>query len=410
MKVFRKFYFYIILIFGLLSFPLLIWNILNTHKSKLLNNIYFNSPGIIRNNKKCIKYDELLFKSLDKTFSVSIINENGVLISSYNDDILRIPASNIKLFSTAYVLNKFKPSRNFKTSIFRKGNDKYYLLGQGDPDLNYSDIYKLLSNITNNNNVINLNILEINSNYYWPKGWTYIDKQYDYGAPITTLALNSNERKYENIEYLKKTIENYIFKKFPYASINIDIVDNSEKYYLNSSIELETITSNPLLSLITLANSESHNFTAESLFKNASNSWNDNNYLKLKYWLKNRGLKVDNLTFSDASGLSRNNRVTTKLISEFLNKMKYSKNFSTFQSSLSIIGVRGTLAKRFTNSELQGKFFGKTGTLSNVFALSGYLYKDEKPIVISIIQNSENIDRDKTFTLLKNIYKLEECI
>ena len=163
-------------------------------------------------------------------------------------------------------------------------------------------------------------------------------------------------------------------------------------------------------SLITLANSESHNFTAESLFKNASNSWNENDYIKLKYWLKNRGLKVDNSTFSDASGLSRNNRVTTKLISEFLNKMKYSKNFSTFQSSLSIIGVRGTLAKRFTNSELQGKFFGKTGTLSNVFALSGYLYKDKKPLVISIIQNSENIDRDKTFNLLKNIYKLEGCI
>ncbi|MDC3084069.1 D-alanyl-D-alanine carboxypeptidase, partial [Prochlorococcus sp. AH-716-N14] len=258
MKVFRKIYIYIILIFGLLSFPLLIWNLLITQKSKLLNNIYFNSSAIIRNNKKCIKYDELLFKSLDKTFSVSIINENGVLIGSYNDDILRIPASNLKLFSTAYVLNKFKSSRSFKTSIFRKSNDKYYLVGQGDPDLNYSDIYKLLSNITYSNK-INLNILEINSKYYWPKGWTYIDKQYDYGAPITTLALNSNESKYENIEYLKNTIEKYIFKKFPYASININIADNSEKYYLNSSIKLEAIASNPLLSLITLANSESHN-------------------------------------------------------------------------------------------------------------------------------------------------------
>ena len=409
MKVIRKYYFYIFIIFSLLSFPFLIWYLLINQKNKLLNSIYFNSPGIIRNNKKCIKYDELLFESLNETFSVSIINENGVLISSYNDDILRIPASNLKLFSTAYVLNKFKPSKSFKTSIFRKGNDKYYLVGQGDPDLNYSDIYKLLSNITNNNK-INLNILEINPNYYWPKGWTYSDKQFDYGAPITTLALNSNQSKYENIEYLKNTIEKYIFNKFRYASININIVDNSEKYYLNSSIELQSIPSNPLLSLITLANSESHNFTAESLFKNATNSWNDNNYIKLKFWLKNRGLNVDNSTFSDASGLSRNNRVTTKLISEFLNKMKYSKNFSTFHSSLSIIGVRGTLANIFPNSELQGKFFGKTGTLSNVFALSGYLYKDNKPLVISIIQNSENIDRNKTFNLLKNIYKLEGCI
>ena len=90
--------------------------------------------------------------------------------------------------------------------------------------------------------------------------------------------------------------------------------------------------------------------------------------------------------------------------------MKYSKDFSSFQSSLSIIGVRGTLANRFKDTELQGKFFGKTGTLSNVFALSGYLYKDNKPLTISIIQNSEKIDREKTFDLLKNIYELEKCI
>ena len=90
--------------------------------------------------------------------------------------------------------------------------------------------------------------------------------------------------------------------------------------------------------------------------------------------------------------------------------MKYSRTFSSYQSSLSIIGVRGTLANRFKNSKLQGKFFGKTGTLSNVFALSGYLYKGNKPFTVSIIQNAENIDRDKTFNLLKNIYELEKCI
>ena len=55
--------------------------------------------------------------------------------------------------------------------------------------------------------------------------------------------------------------------------------------------------------------------------------------------------------------------------------MRYSNDFKAYQSTLSIMGVRGTLAKRFINTELAGKFFGKTGTLSNVFALSGYLTK-----------------------------------
>ena len=73
------------------------------------------------------------------------------------------------------------------------------------------------------------------------------------------------------------------------------------------------------------------------------------------------------------------------------------------------MGVRGTLAKRFENSELTGKFYGKTGTLSNVFALSGYLYKNEKPIIISIIQNSNNIDKEKAFRLLRDIYYLKSC-
>ena len=404
----RKLYIFVLTILGLITCPFLIRNLLISQKIKLINNWYFNLPVLITNSKKCLNYDDLLNKSLDNTFSVSIINENGSVISSYNENISRIPASNLKLFSTAYVLSKFKSSKNFKTSLFSDGIGKYYLVGQGDPDLNDLDLNNLLSNITDNE-LININIFEINSKYYWPKGWTTIDKQYDYGAPITSLALNSNENKFENIEYFKRRIKKYVLNKFPYSTVNIKILDNSEKFYIKPKTEFNSIKSNPLLSLITLANSESHNFTSESLFKNASNTWDENNYFKLKNWLRNRGLEIDNSIIADASGLSRNNRVTTKLISQFLNKMKYSNNFSTYQSSLSIIGVRGTLANRLKNTELKGKFFGKTGTLSNVFALSGYLYKGNKPYIVSIIQNSENLDKAKTFNLLRDIYKLEKC-
>jgi len=184
---------------------------------------------------------------------------------------------------------------------------------------------------------------------------------------------------------------------------------SEKKFYLKGAKEISKIYSNPILSLLTLTNSESHNFTAESLFKNASNTWNDNDYIKLKKWLENKGLPVTNTYFADASGLSRKNKITTKLVVLFLDKMRYSNDFQTYQSTLSIMGVRGTLAKRFVNSELSGKFFGKTGTLSNVFALSGFLYKNEKPIIISIIQNSNNIDKEKAFKLLSDVYYLKSC-
>ena len=180
-------------------------------------------------------------------------------------------------------------------------------------------------------------------------------------------------------------------------------------FYLKNIKEINKVYSTPILSLLSLTNSESHNFTAESLFKNASNTWNDNNYIKLKRWLKNKGLPVTNAYFADASGLSRKNKITTKLVVLFLDKMRYFNDFKTYQSTLSITGVRGTLAKRFVNSELSGKFFGKTGTLSNVFALSGFLYKKEKPIIISIIQNSNKIDKEKAFKLLRDLYYMKSC-
>ena len=392
--------------FIVIIFPFLIRYFLISKKISLLNRIYFNFPASFINKKKCPSIDNLL-KNLDSTFSVSIV-ENGSLISSYNSEKLILPASNQKLFSSAYVLNKYKLKDKLKTSLLKTNNSNYYLVGQGDPDLSYEDIIKLISSIKANK-YINVNLIEINSKLHWPNGWTNLDKLYEYGAPITTLAIESNNNKYENYNYLNTVIEEYLKNKFPKSKIKIKYMDSNEIFYLKNAREIKKVFSNPFISLLTLSNSESHNFTAESLFKNASKTWNNNKYYKLKNWLRNKGLPVENTYFADASGLSRNNKITTNLMVYFLDKMQYSKNFKTYQSTLSVMGVRGTLANSNKKSGLSGKFFGKTGTLSNVFALSGYLYKDKEPIIISIIQNSNNIDKNKSFKLLNDIYYLKSC-
>ena len=403
----KKIYSYFLIVLVLVTFPFLIRYLLAKQKITFLNSIYFNFPGIITKTKICPSYDALLNQTLDDSFSVSIINNKGEIISSYNEDVPRLPASNQKLFSSAYVLSKYKLNNNLKTSLFKNKND-YYLLGQGDPDLNYENIIELISNVKENK-IINFNIIEIDSKLYWPNGWTNTDKLYEYGSPITSLAIESNHNKYDDIYSLKIFIKNYLKNKFPNSKIYIDFFDSEKTFYLKNIKEINKVYSTPILSLLTLTNSESHNFTAESLFKNASNTWNDNNYIKLKRWLENKGLPATNAYFADASGLSRKNKITTKLVVLFLDKMRYFNDFKAYQSTLSITGVRGTLAKRFVNSELSGKFFGKTGTLSNVFALSGFLYKNEKPIIISIIQNSNKIDKEKAFNLLRDLYYLRSC-
>ena len=403
----KKIYSFFFIVLVLVTSPFLIRYLLAKQKITILNSIYFNFPGIITKNKICPTYDALLNQTLDDSFSVSIINNKGEIISSYNEDVPRLPASNQKLFSSAYVLSKYKLNNNLKTSLYKNKND-YYLHGQGDPDLNYEHIIELISNVKENK-IINFNIVEIDSKLYWPNGWTNTDKLYEYGSPITSLAIESNHNKYDDIYALKNFIKNYLKNKFPNSKIYIDFFDSEKTFYLKNIKEINKVYSTPILSLLTLTNSESHNFTAESLFKNASNTWNDNNYIKLKRWLENKGLPATNAYFADASGLSRKNKITTKLVVLFLDKMRYFNDFKAYQSTLSITGVRGTLAKRFVNSELSGKFFGKTGTLSNVFALSGFLYKNEKPIIISIIQNSNKIDKEKAFKLLRDLYYLKSC-
>ena len=403
----KKIYSFFFIVLLLVISPFLIRYLLAKQKITILNSIYFNFPGIITKNKICPTYDALLNQTLDDSFSVSIINNKGEIISSYNEDVPRLPASNQKLFSSAYVLSKYKLNNNLKTSLFKNKNE-YYLHGQGDPDLNYEDIIELISYVKENK-IINFKIVEIDSKLYWPNGWTNTDKLYEYGSPITSLAIESNNNKYDDIYALKNFIKNYLKNKFPNSKINIDFFDSEKTFYLKNIKEINKVYSTPILSLLTLTNSESHNFTAESLFKNASNTWNDNNYIKLKRWLENKGLPATNAYFADASGLSRKNKITTKLVVLFLDKMRYFNDFKAYQSTLSITGVRGTLAKRFVNSELSGKFFGKTGTLSNVFALSGFLYKNDKPIIISIIQNSNKIDKEKAFKLLRDLYYLKSC-
>jgi len=404
LKKYKSFIYFFI---PLILIPFLLKYLNNYGNKRFLENLYFNLPIFFSNKKLCKNYDFLTNKYLDKTISFTLIDHSGNIISEYNSQIARIPASNLKLLSTGYVTSKYDNFYSLKTKLYKDNKNNYFLEGSGDPDLTFNDIQTLINNIKYNEK-INITLYEVKRDIYWPEGWTSQDKLYKYGSPITKLAINSNSSKYMNIERLKNYIYDYLLKKFPNSKINISIKESSNDSK-KKTILIDSINSNPILSLVTLANAESHNFTSESLFKNASDTWNNNSYKKLYFWLKNRGLPIKNLYIADASGLSRNNKVTTNLIASFLHKMKFNNNYEIYASTLSIMGIRGTLANSLLNSKLNGKFFGKTGTLSNVFSLSGYFHKNDKIYSISIIQNASIIDKNKVFNLLNDLYEIEEC-
>jgi len=121
------------------------------------------------------------------------------------------------------------------------------------------------------------------------------------------------------------------------------------------------------------------------LGKDEAGSWLNGKFA-IKKFLKEAGINAHPLVVADGSGLSHNNRVTTKMISSLLLHMHSHPDAEVFFNSLTIGGVDGTIGKRF--KDVPGKVRGKTGYISGVRALSGYIQTDAGPTVIfSIIYN-----------------------
>ena len=111
-----------------------------------------------------------------------------------------------------------------------------------------------------------------------------------------------------------------------------------------------------------------------------------NGKLAIKSFLEKAQINGHPLIVGDGSGLSHNNRVTTKMISDLLLYMHNHKDAVVFINSLTVGGVDGTIGKRFT--DVPGRVRGKTGYISGVRALSGYIETDAGPTVIfSILYN-----------------------
>lgn len=103
-------------------------------------------------------------------------------------------------------------------------------------------------------------------------------------------------------------------------------------------------------------------------------------------WLDGLGIDHRGLVYADGSGLSHNNRVTARLISDLLLAMHRSDNAALWKQSLTIGGVDGTLRRRFTDTP--GRVVGKTGTITGASSLSGYVTTDSgRELVFSILVN-----------------------
>ncbi|OYD92143.1 D-alanyl-D-alanine carboxypeptidase/D-alanyl-D-alanine-endopeptidase [Nostoc sp. 'Peltigera membranacea cyanobiont' 210A] len=163
--------------------------------------------------------------------------------------------------------------------------------------------------------------------------------------------------------------------------------------------EIAFVESPPLAELLAETNLNSNNLYAEALLralavkktrlKNQTSA--DVGLEVVKASLTKLGVDPANYILVDGSGLSRRDLVTPEAFVQTLRGMAKTPTAYIYRASLPVAGKSGTLKGRFQNTPAEGIVQAKTGTLTGVVSLSGYMNAPKyEPLVFSIIVNQSN--------------------
>lgn len=405
-----------------------------------------------------------------------------------------IPASNVKLLTTAAALQKLGADFRIKTSVYSGENGSLYVAGRGDPSIAEAQL-KSLAQQLKQRGISQVNQLIGDDSYFQGSAvnpnWEWEDAQAGYGAPINSLIFNQNAIELllspqELGQPLKVTFaEPKLANQWQIQNNSITVAQNesefievgrefdrpairvsgqlkvgaeSESAYVavvnpannflqhfqqvlaaegipvkkalvasvsgNFNQELATVESPPLAELVRKTNRESNNLYAEVLLRllgkvtdkmpQQQEDTDEIGLKELKTALTQLGVNPNSYILADGSGLSRHNLISPEALVQTLRFMANSPAASIYRQSLPIAGESGTLKNRLNNTPNRVILQAKTGTLSGVSALSGYIeVPDYEPLVFSIIVNQSDLSaasmRSATDEIVLLLNRLRRC-
>lgn len=258
---------------------------------------------------------------------------------------------------------------------------------------------------------LNINDNCVDINYYSNEKAFSLNPKTNY---VDVLRVESDENIFIDRNWLEKKNEILIQGKddSKHYSVKINILE-PEKYFLNvftevlDSNNIKVLGNNTIVKLssdakyltsvlrkysevIVNLNKESDNLSAEmTLLALAEKFYGKpanakNGIYVIEKMMKEIGLESEDYRFVDGSGVSHYNVVSAELLVKLL-KYLYDKKpdlFSILHNSFPIGGIDGTLENRMENKSVKNNVHAKTGTLTGVSTLSGYL-KNKKNQTIS---------------------------
>ena len=128
---------------------------------------------------------------------------------------------------------------------------------------------------------------------------------------------------------------------------------------------------------------------ANSSLTHKNGSWEAGRKLISEY-LSSLGISQSEFYVDDASGLSRQNKLSANAVTKVLWDVYKSENWGLYKDSLAVGGVDGTIKKYFGEEKYKGKVFGKTGYIFGVKSFSGICSGSDGDYIFSILANNTN--------------------
>ena len=406
--------------------------------------------------KKAAKKDLLQNEALTSAhIGVSVYEPaKGKFWYDHQGDKYFVPASNTKLF-TCYAALKYLGD-SIVGIKYKETTDTVFIMPVGDPtflgaEFKNQPVFGFLKKC-NNPIAINTSLWRENR---WGNGWAWNDYNDDYAAERSVMPMYENLVSFKNDakgivvtpSYFSDKIVQHPFNGMqnvpafiqrdissntffvsgngrlqkpvdipfytPQDSILINILEDTlhkniyESYsFDNPGNDWKNLYSQPTDSLLAITMHRSDNFFAEqSLLLVSAKLLNEMNDEKIIDTLLKTDYKdlPQKPHWVDGSGLSHYNLFSPRDFVTLLNKMKNDFGMDRIKKILPTGGT-GTISNYYRQDS--GFIFAKTGSLSGVIALSGFLYtKKNKLVLFSVLVNNHHTN---TTNIRKAIEKFIE--
>jgi len=362
-------------------------------------------------------------------WGVLIVNpRTGDTLYSKNAGKLFMPASNMKIITSAAALTLLGPDYTYRTTFLADGPVRDSLLdvnllviGRGDPTI--SDNMRCVATTVMDalaDSVRAHGIREVTGSLArvgdaFPDsihgyGWEWDDLGEYYAAGVDELIFNegmapttlrpppdtvrdslySGPAKDPATGYLNAFNDALLRKRI---TVEAGVMDS----ILPTPFKMDTLftfMSLPMRNIIPALMKPSQNQIAEILLKTiglerGGMGTADSARKIIGQLMLSWGVQPDGFVIRDGSGLSRHDLVSPEAIVRVLDRIQRDTAFAVFYDAMPIAGVDGTLKDRMKGTPAEGNVHAKTGSIASARSLSGYVTTaDGERLIFSVLSNN----------------------